>query len=62
MELSALRRNAERRERDLMAKVSQDGHVLPLEGRVETMLEWMGFKTYPATTMGETQLLVSKYM
>lgn len=60
LELSALRRNAERRERDLMAKVSQDRHIVPLEGRVETMLEQMCFQTYPATMMGDTWLLVSE--
>lgn len=33
LELSALRRNAERRERDLMAKVGQDRCILLFGGR-----------------------------
>ena len=33
LELAALRRNAERRERDLMAKVGQGGYILSSGGR-----------------------------
>ena len=36
LELSALRRNAERRERDLMAKVGQDGYILLSAGRYDS--------------------------
>jgi hypothetical protein len=36
LELSALRRNAERRERDLMAKVSQEEGILSSDGWEES--------------------------
>lgn len=57
LELSALRRNAERRERDLMAKVSQDGYILPFGGREETVFKWMCFPNHHA---GKNAATVSK--
>lgn len=36
LELSALRRNAERRERDLMAKVGEHGYILLSAGRYDS--------------------------
>lgn len=45
-----------------MAKVSQDRLSLAREGRAETMLQRLCFKTYPATAMGERWLLQSVHV
>ncbi|XP_019495548.1 PREDICTED: TBC1 domain family member 2B [Hipposideros armiger] len=60
LELSALRRNAERRERDLMAKVGQDGYILLSGGRHDSGPEYdiYGFRTVPEDD--EEERLVAK--
>lgn len=45
-----------------MAKVSQDGCILPLGERGEAAFKWMCCRTCPATMLGKTWLLISKHM